>query len=487
MKKADIGLIGLAVMGENLVMNMESKGFTVAVYNRTGDKVTHFVEGRAKGKNIIGTYSLEELAANLEKPRKVMMMVKAGAAVDALIEQLLGVLEEGDIIIDGGNSHFPDTARRTALVESHGLCYIGTGVSGGEEGALKGPSMMPGGSSAAWPFVKPIFQGICAKVEDGAPCCDWVGENGAGHFVKMVHNGIEYGDMQLICEAYQLMKDGLGMTNEEMHQVFADWNKTELDSYLIEITRDILGYKDENGESTVNYILDTAGQKGTGKWTGIAALDEGVPLTLIGEAVFARCLSAMKAERVDAAKVLPGEAEAAPKLSAEEKAEWIENIRCALLASKIVSYAQGYTLMRAAAKTYGWNLNYGGIALMWRGGCIIRSVFLGKIKEAYDANPNLTNLLLDPYFTEKIASLLPGWRKVVAQGAMCGMPTPAFSSALSYYDGYRCERLPANLLQAQRDYFGAHTYERIDAPRGEFFHTNWTGHGGDTAATQYVV
>ena len=486
MKKADIGLIGLAVMGENLVLNMESKGFTVAVFNRTTEKVKNFVEGRGAGKNIIGSYSLEELVANVAKPRKIMMMIKAGGAVDATIEALLPLLDDGDIIIDGGNSHFPDTVRRTEYVESKGKLYIGCGVSGGEEGALNGPSLMPGGSPAAWESVKPIMQAICAKVEDGSPCCDWVGENGAGHFVKMVHNGIEYGDMQLICEAYHLMKNMLGMSDDEMHEVFAEWMKGDLDSYLIEITRDILAYKDTDGEPIVEKILDTAGQKGTGKWTGIAALDEGVPLTLIGEAVFARCLSAMKDERVEAAKVLPG-SETALKLTAEEKAEWIENIRCALLASKIVSYAQGYTLMRAAAKTYGWNLNYGGIALMWRGGCIIRSVFLGKIKEAFDANPGLTNLLLDPYFTAKIADLLPGWRKVVAQGALSGMPTPAFSCALSYYDGYRCDRLPANLLQAQRDYFGAHTYERIDEPRGKFFHTNWTGHGGDTSATQYDV
>ena len=462
MKKADIGLVGLAVMGENLVMNMESKGFTVAVYNRTTEKVRNFVEGRAAGKNIIGTYSIEELVENLEKPRKIMMMVKAGAAVDQLIDQLIPHLEAGDILIDGGNSHFPDTIRRTQYVESKGLLYIGTGVSGGEEGALKGPSMMPGGSPAAWPYVKPIFQAICAKVEDGSPCCDWVGENGAGHFVKMVHNGIEYGDMQLICEAYQLMRDGLGMSAEEMHQVFADWNKTELDSYLIEITRDILGYKDEKGETTVNYILDTAGQKGTGKWTGIAALDEGVPLTLIGEAVFARCLSAMKEERVAAAKVFPKEIPA----FTGDKAAFIENIRKALYASKIISYAQGYTLMRTAAKTYNWNLNYGGIALMWRGGCIIRSVFLGKIKEAYDKDPNLV-------------------REVVAYAAKAGIPMPAFSSALSYFDGYTTASLPANLLQAQRDYFGAHTYERIDQPRGQFFHTNWTGHGGSTTANTY--
>ena len=481
MKKADIGLVGLAVMGENLVMNMESKGFTVAVYNRTTEKVKNFVEGRAAGKNIIGTYSIEELVESLEKPRKIMMMVKAGAAVDQLIDQLIPHLEAGDILIDGGNSHFPDTIRRTQYVESKGLLYIGTGVSGGEEGALKGPSMMPGGSPAAWPYVKPIFQAICAKVEDGSPCCDWVGENGAGHFVKMVHNGIEYGDMQLICEAYQLMRDGLGMSAEEMHQVFADWNKTELDSYLIEITRDILGYKDEKGETTVNYILDTAGQKGTGKWTGIAALDEGVPLTLIGEAVFARCLSAMKEERVAAAKVFPKEIPA----FTGDKAAFIENIRKALYASKIISYAQGYTLMRTAAKTYNWNLNYGGIALMWRGGCIIRSVFLGKIKEAYDKDPNLVNLLMDDYFGETIKGLVPAWREVVSYAAKAGIPMPAFSSALSYFDGYTTASLPANLLQAQRDYFGAHTYERIDQPRGQFFHTNWTGHGGSTTANTY--
>ena len=481
MKKADIGLIGLAVMGENLVMNMESKGFTVAVYNRTTEKVDSFVHGRAAGKNIIGCHSLRELADSLEKPRKVMMMVKAGAAVDDLIEQVIPYLEAGDILIDGGNSHFPDTIRRTKYVESKGLLYIGTGVSGGEEGALKGPSMMPGGSPAAWPYVKPIFQAICAKVENGEACCDWVGENGAGHFVKMVHNGIEYGDMQLICEAYQLMRDGLGMSNEEMRDAFAAWNETELDSYLIEITRDILGYKAANGESVVDHILDTAGQKGTGKWTAIAALDEGVPLTLIGEAVFARCLSAMKEERVAAAGAFPRTI-----LAFEgDKAAFIESIRKALYASKIISYAQGYTLMRSAAKTYGWNLNYGGIALMWRGGCIIRSVFLGKIKEAYDKDPGLENLLLDGYFRETIQGLVPAWREVVAYAVKAGIPMPAFSSALSYFDGYTTARLPANLLQAQRDYFGAHTYERTDAPRGQFFHTNWTGHGGSTTANTY--
>ena len=483
MKKADIGLIGLAVMGENLVMNMESKGFTVAVYNRTTSKVTDFVEGRAKGKNIIGTYSLEELASKLEKPRKVMLLVKAGQAVDDFIEALIPHLEAGDIIIDGGNSHFPDTIRRTAYVESKGLLYIGTGVSGGEEGALKGPSMMPGGSPAAWPHVKPIFQAVCAKVEDGSPCCDWVGENGAGHFVKMIHNGIEYGDMQLICEAYQLMRDVLGMSALQMHEVFKAWNETELDSYLIEITADILGYLDTDGNPIVDKILDTAGQKGTGKWTGIAALDEGVPLTLIGEAVFARCLSSMKDERVTASKAFPKVA--VPFTG--DKAAFIEQVRQALYASKIISYAQGYALMRAAASTYKWNLNYGGIALMWRGGCIIRSVFLGKIKEAFDANPALENLILDPYFKETILNLVPAWRSVVSFAVQQGIPAPAFSSALSYFDGYTSEKLPANLLQAQRDYFGAHTYERIDKLRGEFFHTNWTGEGGNTAATTYTV
>ena len=481
MKKSDIGLIGLAVMGENLVMNMESKGFTVSVYNRTAQKVTDFVNGRAAGKNITAAYSLEELVESLEKPRKVMMMIKAGGAVDEMIEKLIPLLEEGDIIIDGGNSHFPDTARRTEYVESKGLLYVGTGVSGGEEGALKGPSMMPGGSPEAWKYVKPIFQSICAKVEDGTPCCDWVGENGAGHFVKMVHNGIEYGDMELICEAYQIMKVLLGMSDDEMHEVFAKWNDEELDSYLIEITRDILAYKDEDGSPIVEKILDTAGQKGTGKWTGIASLDEGIPLTLVVEAVFARSLSAMKEERTGASKVLTG-----PKPEfAGDRAQFIEDIKNALYAAKIVSYAQGYTLMRSAAKTYGWNLNYGGIALMWRGGCIIRSVFLGKIKEAFDRNPGLTNLLLDPYFKEVMDNAQAGWRRVCATAVMNGIALPAMTSALSYYDGYRCERLPANLLQAQRDYFGAHTYERVDKPRGEFFHTNWTGEGGNTAASQY--
>ena len=480
MKKADIGLIGLAVMGENLVMNMESKGFSVAVYNRSVEKVEKFVGGRAAGKNIVGCMSIGELCGALEKPRKVMMMVKAGKPVDDLIEQLIPCLEPGDVIIDGGNAHYPDTIRRCAYVESKGLLYVGTGVSGGEEGALKGPSMMPGGSPEAWPLVKPIFQAICACAGD-APCCDWVGEGGAGHFVKMVHNGIEYGDMQLICEAYHLMKDCLGMSAEEMHEVFAGWNEGELDSYLIQITRDILGYRDEAGEVVVEKILDTAGQKGTGKWTAVTALDEGIPLTLIGEAVFSRCLSAVKEERVAASKVLAG-----PKACFEgDRKAFIEDIRQALYASKIVSYAQGYQLMRSAAKTYGWNLNYGGIALMWRGGCIIRSVFLGKIRDAFERNPGLVNLMLDPFFADQLAKAQNGWRRVCAQAMLSGVPTPAFAAALSYYDGYRCERLPANLLQAQRDYFGAHTYERVDAPRGRFFHTNWTGEGGDTAAGVY--
>jgi len=480
---SDIGLVGLAVMGENLVLNMESKGFSVSVFNRTVEKVEHFVNGRGKGKNIFGATTIEELVASLKRPRKVMLMVKAGKAVDDFIELLLPHLEPGDIIIDGGNTHFPDTNRRTQYLESKGLLYIGTGVSGGEEGALTGPSIMPGGSKAAWPHVKPIFQAIAAKVEDGSPCCDWVGENGAGHFVKMVHNGIEYGDMQMICEVYQIMKDLLKMNTDEMHEVFAEWNRGDLDSYLIEITRDILAYKDETGTPVVDLILDTAGQKGTGKWTAVTALDQGIPLTLIGEAVFARCLSAQKEERVVAPSVLAG-----PKAAFQgDRKAFLEDLRKALFASKVVSYAQGYTLMRSAAQEFGWDLNYGGIALMWRGGCIIRSVFLGKIKEAFDKNHDITNILLDPYFRMKIAEAQDGWRNVVAQAFRNGIPVPALSTALAYYDGYRCERLPANLLQAQRDYFGAHTYERVDKPRGEFFHTNWTGRGGDTVATTYVV
>jgi 6-phosphogluconate dehydrogenase len=483
MSQADIGLMGLAVMGENLILNMESRGFSVACFNRTVSKVDDFVNGRAKGKRIIGTRSVAELVSVLKRPRKLMMMVKAGKAVDDFIGQVLPLLEPGDVLIDGGNTHYPDTMRRAALVESKGLLYVGTGVSGGEEGALTGPSIMPGGTPAAWPLVKPIFQAIAAKTDDGTPCCDWVGENGAGHFVKMVHNGIEYGDMQLICEAYDMLRRLVGMSASEMHDVFAEWNRGELDSYLIEITRDILGYKDADGQPLVDKILDTAGQKGTGKWTGIEALELGIPLTLIGEAVFSRCLSAIKEERVAASQVLSGPT---PKFAGDRKAI-VEDIRQALYASKIVSYAQGYTLMRAAAKERGWNLNYGGVALMWRGGCIIRSAFLGKIKEAFDKNPGLSNLLLDPFFRDKVLASQDGWRRVVAAAAANGVPVPAFMTALAYFDGFRAGRLPANLLQAQRDYFGAHTYERVDRPRGEFFHTNWTGRGGTTSASTYTV
>ncbi len=482
-KLADIGLIGLAVMGENLVLNMESKGFTVALFNRTVEKVDAFVESRGKGKNFIPAHSLEELVLSLSKPRKVMMLVKAGKPVDAFIEKLIPLLEPGDIIIDGGNSHFPDTVRRTEFVESKGLLYIGTGVSGGEEGALLGPSLMPGGSKEAWPFVKDIFQSIAAKVDGGVPCCDWVGEDGAGHFVKMVHNGIEYGDMQIINEAYHLMKDLLGMDAFEQHEVFKKWNTEELDSYLIEITAEILAYKDEDGSPIVEKILDTAGQKGTGKWTAITALDLGIPLTLIGESVFSRCLSAQKELRVKASKTLKG---TKPNFKGDKQA-FINDLKQALFASKIISYAQGYDLMMEAAREYKWNLNYGGIALMWRGGCIIRSAFLKDIKDAFDANSNLENLLLAPFFKEKIEAAQESWRRVCATALQNGIPVPAMTAALCYFDGFRSERLPANLLQAQRDYFGAHMYERIDKPRGEFFHTNWTGRGGDTASTTYEV
>ena len=481
---ADIALIGLAVMGQNLILNMSDHGYKVVAFNRTVSKIDDFLNDAAKGhKNVIGAHSLEEMVGLLKRPRKVMLMVKAGAAVDEFIELLLPHLEAGDIVIDGGNSHFPDTIRRAKYLESKGMMYVGTGVSGGEEGARFGPSLMPGGSPKAWPLVKGIFQAICAKTPDGAPCCDWMGEDGAGHYVKMVHNGIEYGDMQLICEAYQLLKEGLGMSNDEMHQVLIDWNKGELDSYLIEITRDILEYKDEQGEYVVDKILDTAGQKGTGKWTSESALDLGMPVTLIGEAVYARCLSAMKADRVAASKLLTG-----PKFqfSGDRKA-FVEDIREGLLASKLVSYAQGFMLLREAAKEYHWNLNYGGIALVWRAGCIIRSAFLDKIKEAFDRDAALSNLLLDPYFTGVIQRCQPTWRRVVAQAVAAGVPVPAFTTALSFFDGYRSERLPANLLQAQRDYFGAHTYERVDQPRGKFFHTNWTGKGGNVSSSTYTV
>ncbi|MGV8963773.1 MAG: decarboxylating NADP(+)-dependent phosphogluconate dehydrogenase [Candidatus Saccharimonadaceae bacterium] len=482
-KLADIGLIGLAVMGENLVLNMESKGFTVAVFNRTVEKVDAFVEGRGKDKNFIPAHSLDELVLSLSKPRKVMMLVKAGKPVDNFIDKLIPLLETGDIIIDGGNSHFPDTIRRTKYVESKGLLYVGTGVSGGEEGALLGPSLMPGGSKDAWPLVKDIFQSVAAKVDDGIPCCDWVGEDGAGHFVKMVHNGIEYGDMQIINEAYHLMKDVLGMDAFEQHEVFKKWNTEELDSYLIEITAEILAYKDEDGSPLVEKILDTAGQKGTGKWTAVSALDLGIPLTLIGESVFSRCLSAQKDLRVKASKVISG---TKPSFKGD-KQSFINDLKQALFASKIISYAQGYDLMMEAAREYKWNLNYGGIALMWRGGCIIRSAFLKDIKYAFDNNPTLENLLLDPFFKEKVESAQESWRRVCSTAIVNGIPLPAMTAALGYFDGFRSARLPANLLQAQRDYFGAHTYERIDKPRGEFFHTNWTGRGGDTASTIYDV
>lgn len=480
---SDIGVIGIAVMGENLILNMESKGFSVTAYNRSVDKVEKFVNGRAKGKNIFGAMSIEEFIGSLKRPRKVMLMVKAGRPVDDFIETLIPLLEPGDIIIDGGNSHFPDTERRVKYVESKGLLYIGTGVSGGEEGALLGPSIMPGGSKAAWESVKPIFQSIAAKVEDGSPCCDWIGDGGSGHFVKMVHNGIEYGDMQLINETYHVMKDVLGMSADEMQKVFAEWNKGELNSYLIEITSDILAFKDEDGVPLVDKILDTAGQKGTGKWTGTVALELGVPLTLIAESVFSRCLSALKDERVAASKVLTG-----PTPAFEgDKAAFINDLRDALYASKVISYAQGYQMIQAAALEYGWQLDYGSIALMWREGCIIRSSFLGKIKAAFDKKPALQNLILDDFFKEKILQAQAGWRRVVAAAVLNGIPVPCISAGINYFDGYRSARLPANLLQAQRDYFGAHTYERLDEPRGQFFHTNWTGRGGETSSTTYGV
>jgi 6-phosphogluconate dehydrogenase len=483
MAKADIGLIGLAVMGQNLVLNMADHGYRVAVYNRTTNKVDEFLEGPASGTTIIGAHSLEALVEALDSPRKVMLMVKAGEVVDRFIEMLVPLLEPGDVIIDGGNSHYPDTSRRTAYLREKGLRFIGTGISGGEEGARHGPSIMPGGDPEAWPLVKEIFQSIAAKV-DGEPCCQWVGRDGAGHFVKMVHNGIEYGDMQLICEAYALMESALGMSHDQMHDTFAQWNTGVLDSYLIEITADILAKRDEDGEPLVTKILDTAGQKGTGKWTGISALDLGVPLTLIGEAVFARVLSSLKDERVHAAGILgSGQLKAVQG----ELDENISALHDALYASKIISYAQGFMLMREAAKEQDWDLNYGEIALMWRGGCIIRSKFLGNIKAAFDQNPQLDNLVLDDFFTSALKQSESGWRKAVMLAVAQGIATPAFASALAYFDGYRSERLPANLLQAQRDYFGAHTYERVDRPRGEFFHTDWTGHGGKVASTTYEV
>jgi 6-phosphogluconate dehydrogenase len=478
----DIGLIGLAVMGQNLVLNMNDHGYKVAVFNRTVSKVDDFLANEAKGTEVVGTHSLEELCKLLKRPRRVMLMVKAGDTIDQMIDHLLPYLEAGDIVIDGGNSLFTDSNRRTKSLADKGILFIGTGVSGGEEGARRGPSIMPGGNPAAWPHVKDIFQAIAAKVDDGTPCCDWVGEDGAGHFVKMVHNGIEYGDMQLICEAYDLLQRGLGLTPDELHDVFAEWNKGELDSYLIEISSLIFAKKDEDGEPIVDKILDTAGQKGTGKWTVMSALDTGQPVTLIGESVFARCLSALKDERIEASKVLNGPA---AKAVNPDRAAFIEDVRCALYCSKIISYAQGYMLLKAAAKENGWNLNMGGIALMWRGGCIIRSRFLGKIKAAFDTNPGLENLLLDSFFFSALNEYQPSWRKALVSAVELGVPTPAFSTALAFFDGYRTGRLPANLLQAQRDFFGAHTYERTDKPRGEFFHTNWTGRGGRVSSGTY--
>ncbi|NLA93026.1 MAG: decarboxylating NADP(+)-dependent phosphogluconate dehydrogenase [Spirochaetales bacterium] len=482
--KCDIALIGLAVMGQNLVLNMSDHGYRVAVFNRTTSKVDQFLEGGAKGRtNICGTYSIEELVNSLSTPRKVMLMVKAGEVVDSFIELLLPHLDKGDLIIDGGNSLFTDTNRRVQDLAQKGILYIGTGVSGGEEGARHGPSIMPGGNAEAWPLVKEILQAISAKVDDGTPCCDWVGEAGSGHYVKMVHNGIEYGDMQMISEAYDLLYSGLQLSHDEMYTIFDEWNRGELDSYLIEITRDIMAYKDEDGSPLLTKILDRAGQKGTGKWTGINSLELGVPVTLISQAVYARSLSALKEERLEASKRLAG---VSRELSGD-KEEIIEDLRQALYASKIVSYAQGYMLMREAANEYGWHLNYGGIAQMWRGGCIIRSAFLGKIKEAYEANRDLKNLLLDDFFAAALEESQGGWRRTVGRAVAAGIPMPAISAALAFYDGYRSATLPANLIQAQRDYFGAHTYERIDRPAGEFFHTNWTGEGGDVASTTYEV
>jgi len=478
----DIGLIGLAVMGQNLVLNMNDHGYKVAVFNRTVSKVDDFVAHEAKGTEVVGAHSVEEFVGLLKRPRRVMLMVKAGDTVDQMIAHVLPYLEKGDILIDGGNSHFPDSNRRTKDLAAKGILFIGTGVSGGEEGARLGPSIMPGGNKEAWPAVKDIFQAIAAKVEDGTPCCDWVGEAGAGHYVKMVHNGIEYGDMQLICEAYQLLESGLGLSADELAEVFTEWNKGELDSFLIEITAQIFSKKDDDGQPMVDKILDAAGQKGTGKWTSVSALDLGMPVTLIGEAVFARCLSALKSERVSAAKLLHGPA---AKPSVTDKKAFIEDVRRALYCSKMISYAQGYMLLREAGKEQGWNLNMGAIALMWRGGCIIRSRFLGKIKDAYDKDPKLTNLLMDDFFSGVLNKYQDAWRRALISAIQFGVPTPAFSTALAFFDGYRTERLPANLLQAQRDFFGAHTFERVDKPRGEFFHTNWTGRGGRVSSGTY--
>ena len=478
---ADIGLIGLAVMGENLALNMESKGFQVAVYNRTAARLDEFIQQRGRNKRFIAARTPQELVAALRTPRKIFMLVKAGAAVDALIDQLTPLLEPGDILIDGGNSLFTDTVRRVRQTSERGLQFVGCGVSGGEEGALKGPSLMPGGNPQAWPQIRPILQAVCARTTEGEPCCDWMGESGSGHFVKMVHNGIEYGDMQLICEVYALMKRVLQMSNDQMHETFAAWNQGELNSYLVEITRDILAYRGPKGEAVVDMILDTAGQKGTGKWTVGEALEQGVPLTLIAEAVFARSLSAAKQERVAASQQLHSQV---PGFTGDAR-QLLDDLRQALYAAKIVSYAQGYQLLRAAAASYQWQLNYGGIAQVWRGGCIIRSAFLADIRKAFELDPQLTNLLLDPFFREAVSSRQAAWRRVVVAAVQSGVSVPCLSAALAYFDGYRSEWLPANLLQAQRDYFGTHTYERVDQPRGKFFHTDWTGHGGSTTSQSY--
>jgi 6-phosphogluconate dehydrogenase len=479
----DIGLIGLAVMGQNLVLNMNDHGYKVAVFNRTTSKVDEFIGDQAKGTKVVGAHSVQELCQLLKKPRRIMVMVKAGTVVDQTIEQIVPHLEQGDILIDGGNSLDSDSDRRTKDLGKRGILFVGTGVSGGEEGARHGPSIMPGGNADAWPHVKDILRSIAAKDLQGDPCCNWVGQNGAGHYVKMVHNGIEYGDMQLIGEAYQLLKDGLGLTAQELAGVFVDWNKSELDSFLIEITAAIFAKKDEDGKPLIDKILDAAGQKGTGKWTAISAFDLGMPVTLIGESVFARCLSSLKDERVRASSVLHGPK--APAISPAQKKEFVEHVRSALYCSKIISYAQGYMLLRAAGKERGWKLNLGEIALMWSGGCIIRSVFLGDIKKAFEKNVELDNLLMDGFFSSAIGKYQSGWRKALVHAIEMGIPTPAFSTALAFYDGYRTQSLPANLIQAQRDFFGAHMYERTDKPRGKFFHTNWTGHGGTTASSSY--
>jgi 6-phosphogluconate dehydrogenase len=482
-RHGDIAVIGLAVMGRNLILNMNDHGYTVVAYNRTVSKVDEFLDGDAKGTNVLGAHSIAEMMGMLATPRKIMVMIKAGKPVDDVLEEILPYCTQGDCIIDGGNSYFADTIRRTRYVEEKGMLYIGTGISGGEEGARHGPSIMPGGSAAAWPLVKEMFQAISAKTPDGSPCCEWVGNNGAGHYVKMVHNAIEYGDMQIICEAYQLMRQGLGLSADEMHEIFAQWNTTELNSYLIEITRDIVAFKDADGQPLVEKILDKAGQKGTGKWFGVNSLELGIPVTLISEAVYARCISALKEQRMQASQKLPGPG----TIFSGDKKTFVEDIRQALLASKIISYTQGFMLMQEAAKEYGWSLRYGDIAFLWRSGCIIRSVFLDKIKAAYDKNASLNNMLLDEYFRNVIAQCQASWRNVVAEAARIGVAVPAFSSALSFYDGYRSAQLPANLLQAMRDYFGAHTYRRIDMPENKIFHTDWTGHGGNVASGTYTA